>query len=537
MSEDPKDLKPEADEIFPVPETPEELLSQLIDAYPREDFPTLRKVIALGKVKYMDKGLLPGAEMTAAVMNTRPPTLVFGKSFLEKNTKTVEDRVYLLSHELTHLVLDHFAPDIIKKFEEAKPIKVKDEETGEEKDAFEKLTGNAANIILDCQVNATVVNSLSDPAYHEFIKRYYPQDKIPYAFFRPDGKPEEDEFAVKHNLQATLKDLHERLYSESGVTNKELIDTLYPWFEEKQSELSEMVKKLLGNHKDIMSDKGGAGSNSEELSDLADAVAQDLANYIKKSGKDKPEQEGSGKGEGKEGKESDTPGGKSAGKGGGERERLLDSFLKDSDTHKNIKSKLKEKLVVSPVSRIFKAIDFYVPKQSIRSVIPNFHDRRTAVLYSKGKLPVFHRKPHIGSKVIVPCYLDVSGSQDHVLDDTSLAVSRLRQELGNVVYCFSTIIHEARIPTLKERGSIKTTGGTCFNIVAEHILDNGYKCAVILTDGEAYLREDLILKLQQRGVHITVGWTVPHPRKSPLDKVLKKAFYVFDNTRNFDEEF
>lgn len=546
MSGIQKDLKDKVEEnaeeeIFPVPERPEELLSQLIDAYPKEDFPTLRKVIALGKVKYVDKGLFPGTEMTAAVMNTRPPTLVFGKSFLEKNTKTLEDRVYLLSHELTHLVLDHFAPDIMKKFEQAKAIKETDSETGEEKESFQKLTQNAVNIILDCQVNATVVNSLKDPIYHDFIKRYYPQNQIPYAFFRPDGKPEEDEYAVKNNQQDFFRDLHSRLYSEEGVTNKELIDALYPWFEEKQDQLSEMVKQLLGNHKDIFSDKGGSGSNSEELSDLADAVAQDLADYIKKSGKDKEEGEGQGNQRqdfeaGKEEGSETKPGGKQAGKGEGARERQLRSFLEDSETKKNIKSKLKQKLVVSPVSRIFKAIDFYIPKQTVRSVIPNFHDRRTSAMYAKGKLPIFHKKPTIGSRVMVPCYLDVSGSQDHVLDDTSLAVSRLRQELGNEIYCFSTIIHVAKITTLKNRGTIKSTGGTCFNIVAEHILENNFRCAVILTDGEAYMKEDLIDKLKQRGVHITVGWTVPNPRFSPLNKILKKSFFVFDSSRG-NEDF
>lgn len=525
----------EEQEFFPIPERPEELLSQLIDAYPSEDFPTLRKVIALGKVKYVDKDLMPGMPMTAAVMNTRPPTLVFGKHFLETNTKTLEDRVYLLSHELTHLVLDHFAYDIVDEFQKARKVSIKDEETGLDKEEYEALTAKAVNIILDCQVNATVVNSLSDPIYHEFIKRYYPQDKMPYAFFRPDGKPEEDEYVIKNNLQDVMKDLHARLYSEDGVTNKTLIEAFLPWFEDQQDQLDEVIKKLLGNHKDIMSDRGGSGSNSDELSDLADAVASDISEYIKKRGKEK-EQEHLGKssGDGQEKSQEEKEGGKNAGTGGNVRERMLKSFLDDSESSKTIKSKLKTKLVASPASRIFQAIDFYVPKQTVRSVIPNFHDRRTATMYSKGRLPTFHRRAEIGSKVIVPCYLDVSGSQEHVLDDTSLAVSKLRQELGNVVYCFSTFIHDARIVSLKNRESIKTSGGTCFNVVAEHILKNNFKCAVILTDGEAYLNDDLVEKLKQRGVHITVGWTDDNPRKSPLDKVAKKTFFVFDKGSNKD---
>jgi len=558
--------------VLPLPEKPEEFLSQLIEAYPREDFPTLRKVIAIGKVKYIDKDLMPGMPMTAAVMNTKPVTLMFGKKFMEETTRTLEDRQYIFSHELTHLVLDHFAKDIIEQFEKARKVmvKVKDEvtgeETGEEKEEFEGLGFKAMHIIVDCQVNATVINSLKDPKYHEFVKSYYHKEAVPYCFFRPDGIPTyniegqepdlEDEktsliiasehfhdqqtdprlmklmkfkptlVPLKPEMEATLRQLHTDLYSEDGVTNKELIDKLMPWFEEKQDSLDQMISKLLGNHKDILSDRGGSGSNSDEMSDIADALASDLSEYLNK--KQDKEQPGPSNKEGEGTEDGESPSGRKAGKGGDLRDRQLKNFIEDNAAIKAIRNNLKVKLVISPVSRIFKAIEDYVPRVSVRSVVPNFHDRRTATMYAKGRMPVFHTRPQIGSKVLVPCYLDVSGSQEHVLDHTSLAVSKLRQELGNVVYCFSTKIYEAKVTSLKNRDSIQSTGGTDFDIVAEHILKNNFRCAVIITDGEASLDSRLAEKLKQRNVQITVGWTTPSPSKYPLEQVAKKTFFVFD---------
>jgi hypothetical protein len=526
--------KIDKEEIVPtikLPDTAEELLRDLIAEYPKEDFPTLRKVIGLGKVRYEDRDILPGMPVTAAVLNTKPYTLLFGKKFLETNANCIEDCVYILSHELTHLVLDHFAKDILDEFknfdtqeELKKQSKVENIDTDNVKEDTESpkkkkkgLRDKAVHIIVDCQVNATVVNSLTDPKYHEFIKRYYSKDQMPYCFFRPDGEPPTDE----------LKELHKKLYSIDGITNYDLIKGLLPWFKEQQDNLDSMVKNLLGNHKDLLNDKGNANSQSDELSDLTEAIASDLSDYFNR---DKEEQEGpSSKSEGGEEstpKEDDKPNGKNAGKGDTIRQRQVSSVLDSLNYVKNIKSRLKRKDVISPRSRIFRAISNYVPKKCIRSVVPNFHDRRTVSLYTKGKTPIFHKRPQFGSKTIVPCYLDVSGSQDHVLGETTKAVSQLRQEIGNVVYCFSTIIHETNIGDLRV-GKFNSTGGTDFNPLGNHLLKNNFTCAVILTDGEAHINSDLVEQIKRRGIDITIGWTTPNPRRHPLEEIAKKTFFVF----------
>lgn len=473
-----------------LPDKASDLLELILDYYPEEDALTLRKVMSVGKVVYSEA---PG--MTAAVMNTRPYTLIFGKPFIEENIQTMEDLVYLLSHELTHLVLDHFAPDIIKEFED------------------KKLAKKAAHIIVDCQVNATVSNSL-DPKYSEFVKRYYSQD-MPYCFFRPDGEPPTDE----------LKALHQKLHSTHGITNRELIEGLMEWFKDQQDQLDQIIENLLGNHDDLFKDRAGNAS-SGELEDLVDVVADNFLNRGEQS-------EGSGKPKESEGDPKKANGSKEAERGNkaGDGGPLVESKFKEIkevlSQSRLVRKAFSKAGVVSPAARIYRAIDSFSPKYSRRSVVPNFRDRRTVALNSIGKLPVFHQNIEVGSKVMVPCYLDVSGSQEHVLHEMRKVVLKLKDLLGNKIYCFSTVISETPLKKIKD-GSYYTTGGTDFSPVLRHILKNNFRQAVIFTDGEASAAPQLVDQIRRRGVNITVGWTTPRPNLHPLDQLAKKTLFVFD---------
>ena len=530
---------------FELPYNASKFLSNIIDAYPKSDFLTLRKVIGLGKVIYGEEDTIAGMPLTAAIMNTKPYTLIFGRKFMQKQMQSIYDCVYILSHELTHLVLDHFAPDILKSFEE-------------------KETGRyAMHIVTDCQVNATCYHSLQEEKYFEFIKRFYSKTEMPDCFFRYDGlptnqidgwKPITDEkgdtvideegnikmekiiVPLEVELQKHLRTLHEKLYSVDGITNEELIEGLKPWLDEqknKQEMLQDLLKKIIGNHPDILKDRSG-NSNSNELDELTDAIIIDVSDSLNK--KSSKENIDNNKKQNKstdetENQERELDNGTMAGSGTTVRERLIKTCKSKLEYIKNIKKQLKKSEVVSPSSRIFSAISSYLPKRQVRSVIPNFYDRRTASIYSiTGKPPIFNNCKIIGSNVVIPCYLDVSGSQDHVLPYVLPVVSRLKDKIGYLVYCFSNYISETKICNL-ERGKIKTSGGTDFNPIALHILKNNFKYALILTDGQAYLNQDLIQKLRRRGVKITVGWTVSHPSLEPLNQIAQKTFFVFDKNK------
>jgi gas vesicle protein len=498
-------------ELFKLPKSPEKFLSDIMDAYP-SDFLTLRKVISLGKVEYS-----PSKRMTAAIMNTKPFTLIFGKHFMENNLESIDDAVFLLAHELTHIVLGHFSPDILKIFKEV------DEETKEEKN----FAARVLNFFLDFQVNATCYHSLKEEKYMAFIKRYYPQDQMPFCFLRPDGiAPDE------------YKDVHEKLYSEAGISNRELVERLYPWFKENREQAIKALKKgLLGNHsstgEDQLQEEGGGGDGSlndleesyvREVEDILPEVKDELKEYMEKQkaqaeeAKSDQEEEDEEETEVKAKKSS----GKMAGTGNELRKCQVRVVKEKLSQLRQLEKRLKRNYVICPTSKILQVIDSFNPKQPTRTVIPNFRDPRTVALYARNQMPIFHHNPHLGSKVKVICYLDVSDSQDHVLPHTIDAVSKLRRVVGDTVYCFSTQIAEASLNTLR-KGTYFSSGGTCFNCVASHILENKFRNVLILTDGHAWLDEELQASLRRAGTNIKVGWTVRDPSREPLNQVAKET--------------
>ena len=491
------------EERYKLPENPQDFVEQIVESYPRHyDKYTLRKLISIGRITYSQ-----AEAMTACVVNTKPYTLTFGVPFTEDNMETIEDCVYLLSHELTHLALDHFADDIQGMF--------KDKQLGKD----------AAHIIVDCQVNATCHHSLRDDKYFEFIKRYYPQDKMPQCFFRADGTPPEE-----------YKEAHEKLYSVEGISNEELIEVLMPWFEENQDKLNEIRKELLGNHQDMGS---GRTLDSDELTDIAEHIANQSQQWLDREEDKAPgpgEGEGEeqqannpdaeGKGDGDQPMQDETKQGKQGGAGETPRERFIRTLKSQIEYSRRLRQQLNDSWTHSPQARIHKAIEDMAPKRRTRSVIPNFRDRRASSLHSAGATPLFYKRPRVGKKVVVPCYLDVSGSQDHVLPVTIPVVSRLKQIVGDEVFCFSTFISPIRINDLAT-GRYQTSGGTNFDPVAKHILDNHYRAAFILTDGYAHLSEHYIKELKNRNVTIKVGWTISNPDVYPLKYVAREMFYVF----------
>lgn len=499
-----KDEKPE--KTYSLPNSPYDFVEQIVDEYPTHyDKHTLRKLIGVGRITYSQS-----PSMTACVVDTKPYTLTFGVPFMEENMRTTEDCVYMLSHELTHLVLGHFAQDVLELFED------------------KKLGESALGIIIDCQVNATCYHSLREEKYFEFVKRFYSQDKMPVCFMREDGEVPDE-----------LKDTHKKLYSKEGITNEELIDALLPWFKQNQDKINEFNEKYkLGNHEDL---KNGriSGESDETLTDLAEHVANQMEEWIKDPEKEKKEQgkskgsenapEGQGEGDAdKDIAKEDLKSGEQAGKGDTVRKQTIRTCKSLIEYARRVKSQLKNCWEQSPSGRIHAAIESMSPNRVRRGVIPNFRDSNATAVWATGNWPIFYRQKRIGSKVIIPCYLDVSGSQSHVLPVVLPVVARLKEMVGNEVYCFSDYIAPATIYEL-EAGTYRTSHGTDFNPVADHILKNQFQSAVIITDGHASLSPDLAHKLRSRGVTIKVGWTVPNPSLTPLKQIAKEMFYIFNN--------
>ena len=95
----------------------------------------------------------------------------------------------------------------------------------------------------------------------------------------------------------------------------------------------------------------------------------------------------------------------------------------------------------------------------------------------------------------VAVYLDISGSVTSHLPRILRLVSNLDAELEKI-FCFSTKLRTHTLEQLR-RGELDTTGGTDFTCVGKHIVKEGFKKCVIITDGYAPMKEETGAKVEE----------------------------------------
>jgi predicted metal-dependent peptidase len=131
--------------------------------------------------------------------------------------------------------------------------------------------------------------------------------------------------------------------------------------------------------------------------------------------------------------------------------------------------------------------------KKVTSVIPIRPSSRDMFLMSQNAMPVlWHNKlPREAKKnKNIAIYLDVSGSVTSMLPMLLGFIKNMNRSI-KTIYCFSNIVSEHSIQELSN-GVFKTTGGTDFNCIAQHVLDNKQiDKAVIFTDGFADISNNL----------------------------------------------
>lgn len=126
------------------------------------------------------------------------------------------------------------------------------------------------------------------------------------------------------------------------------------------------------------------------------------------------------------------------------------------------------------------------------SVVPVQLSRREAFYLSTGVYPVFFRN-EVPREYLedwsVRIYLDVSASISTSLPFLFGLLIHLKDEISEPIYCFSNQITELSFQNLREtevkKIKYQSTGGTDFDCIAEHALDNKFKRILVITDGYA----------------------------------------------------
>lgn len=142
-----------------------------------------------------------------------------------------------------------------------------------------------------------------------------------------------------------------------------------------------------------------------------------------------------------------------------------------------------------------------------------FPGRREALMLGAGYFPAFY--PYTSKGIIedewrVHLYVDVSGSTHESWSILLGLVSHLGEIVGEPVYQFSNRVEEVSLTDLSA-GAVRTSRGTDFDCVAEHILRNRFRRALIVTDGHAELHADLAARLKSERVMIFVVLTEDNP--------------------------
>ncbi len=176
---------------------------------------------------------------------------------------------------------------------------------------------------------------------------------------------------------------------------------------------------------------------------------------------------------------------------------LLDLIMEALTTRISIKRALLSRFTTKQ-----KVDRFKITSQSLRlttSPFPVNPSKRDLVLLSAGIYPFhFHNRiitqkhRHEGLAV----YLDVSSSVEDYLPKIIGILKQFQNEIDSI-FLFSNEVVEISFHHLL-KGEITTTCGTDFNCIAESILKRGFKKAIIITDGYAWMSENLKQKLEEK---------------------------------------
>jgi len=367
--------------------------------------------------------------------------------FWRKNVKSYTDAKILFVHELFHAVLgDH--------------IRLK---------SADPYMHQLYNFSMDMRINAAIVQHfvVNIPAKN-VLTSLYPKTGVG-ALLRPNSKFGKNskffliysalysnQFSRNHHYQANIK--QEEIFRNEETLRNALSILLPP-------EKAPKVKvTFLGNHS-IGSQKGtgkekGKDSDKQGEKDAPPKIDESLKEEIT---------------EAILGKCSD-----GIGTGG----VIFENFIKVIKSSRTIRMQAFEKYACSAKINTLKA--FYIRERRTTSVYPLRPSHRDLARVAAGDIPVLWNnikevKGNINKNVAI--YLDVSGSVDEYLPKILGVITSLRQNI-DTVFCFSNKVSTHSTQDLLA-GRFETTGGTDFDCIIEHALENKVDKFICFTDGWA----------------------------------------------------
>ncbi|MBI4668830.1 MAG: hypothetical protein HY747_06545 [Elusimicrobia bacterium] len=311
------------------------------------------------------------------------------------------------------------------------------------------------------------------PELSKVFEEYYNPKKIPYCLLRPNSTPK----------NARVAELHYQLYNGKPDHKKSFYDVL--------DYCLKYVEALASKNNKLLADLlyrlacGCRGVNPGELPDLKGFLPgfsdrwEDYWERFKHS-----------------------------------RSADLEKLLK------TVASEVAAGAVIKPFART-------EPERTV--LLPHIPSRRDAALLGGGAWPVFFKSPANRTPSSANVYLDVSGSMERYIPWMYGVICGLSRYISPRIYLFSNMVAEINREGLL-KGNVKTTGGTDFDCVLEHIVKSRVSSALVITDGFAGIkRNDLAARVKKSC--FVIGVLDEMRQNTPLSQFTRKVFAI-----NFKEE-
>lgn len=144
---------------------------------------------------------------------------------------------------------------------------------------------------------------------------------------------------------------------------------------------------------------------------------------------------------------------------------------------------------------------------STSPIIPNSLAISDSIKLSMDYPTLLFKKRKYETKIdknLLPIYLDVSGSTQPYLPEIIALITNV-SSLIDYVWGFSDFVHKHEMQDLKEN-RIRSSGGTSFDCIIEHAVQNKFRNIVVITDGDAACKETEIIPSIESVVTILFGY-------------------------------
>lgn len=460
-----------------------EFIKRTVDAMP-PDFHMMAKLAGVLDIRYSDK------IDTACISYMGIPKIWINYDFITKHAKTWSHIAMILAHEITHKMLMHDWEDI-QKF------------TGR------SLNADQQNILFDVRVQGLNYQMMPEPAYQSFWWEYYRKSEFPINFLNSGAK-------FERYIHRTL---HEQIYSPMGVSLDRVADIIFDESisggpEDWQVSQGDFVP-FVGNHdheNDQYEEEAALDKSYESAKEIREFLDEKVEKFIK-------QEEKKARREAFKSKDA-TPieirqlAEMAASSGYSHNESVYIKMVKDVEdkyyANKAMEDRMKDIAVTSMDIKAKKTIREMFDEEMDVTAIPNFRDSRAVALYDMGIWPMFFKNEIEDTEQgLCHIYMDASGSQFHVIDFIIKLMASMRDYVYPKVHFFSDVIYTVDRDELEDLtlSGIETTGGTSFDAVVKHSLDNNIDKCLVITDGISSISDENVEKSKRRRQKHLIGFT------------------------------